>query len=110
MGGDETVPFMKPLEEARMEELTAAEKAWSGWLAMEDWMVGPRAPQEESGAEASRYAPVASPAVGGHMPGNPSPGVNLPDGVGEAFQQQRSPGYVSVSEHNPGLSPARQQT
>ncbi|KAF2770128.1 hypothetical protein EJ03DRAFT_244606, partial [Teratosphaeria nubilosa] len=43
-GGDETVPFMKPLDEARLEELTAAEKAWSGWLAMEDWMVGPRAP------------------------------------------------------------------
>ena len=45
-GGDESVPFMKPLDEAKMEELTAAEKAWSGWLAMEDWMVGPRAPDE----------------------------------------------------------------
>lgn len=45
-GGDETVPFLKPLDEAKMEELTAAEKAWSRWLAMEDWMVGPRAPDE----------------------------------------------------------------
>ena len=45
-GADESVPFMKPLDEAKMEELQAAEKAWSGWLAMEDWMVGPRAPEE----------------------------------------------------------------
>ncbi|KXL48931.1 hypothetical protein M433DRAFT_149041 [Acidomyces richmondensis BFW] len=47
-GGDESVPFMKPLDEAKMEELTAAEKAWSSWLAMEDWMVGPRAPEATS--------------------------------------------------------------
>ena len=52
MGADESVPFMKPLDEAKMEELTCAEKAWSGWLAMEDWMVGPRAPDES--AEGSR--------------------------------------------------------
>lgn len=52
MGADESVPFMKPLDEAKMEELTGAEKAWSGWLAMEDWMVGPRAPDES--AEGSR--------------------------------------------------------
>lgn len=50
MGGDESLPFMKPLDGAKMDELTAAEKAWSGWLAMEDWMVGPRAPTEESRA------------------------------------------------------------
>lgn len=46
-GGDETVPFMKPLDEAKIEELDAAEKAWSSWLAMEDWMVGPRAPADD---------------------------------------------------------------
>lgn len=45
-GPDESVPFMKPLDEAKIDELTAAEKAWSSWLAMEDWMVGPRAPEE----------------------------------------------------------------
>lgn len=39
MGGDESVPFMKPLDETiKMDELNAAEKAWSGWLAMEDWV------------------------------------------------------------------------
>ena len=45
--GDETVPFMRPLDGARGDELSAAEKAWSAWLAMEDWMVGPRAPPPE---------------------------------------------------------------
>ena len=48
-GEDETVPFMKPLDEAKGEELAAAEKQWSNWLAMEDWMVGPRAPDGEEG-------------------------------------------------------------
>ena len=50
MGSDETLPFMKPLDEAKMEELTAADKAWSGWLAMEDWMLGPRAPADSARA------------------------------------------------------------
>lgn len=44
---EETVPFMKPLQDVRQEELEAAEKSWSSWLAMEDWMIGPRAPKEE---------------------------------------------------------------
>ncbi|EMC97444.1 hypothetical protein BAUCODRAFT_69130 [Baudoinia panamericana UAMH 10762] len=48
-GGDESCPFMKPLDQAKMEELMAAEKAWSSWLAMEDWMVGPRAPEDGPG-------------------------------------------------------------
>lgn len=50
-GGDETVPFLKPLDEAKIEELTAAEKAWSQWLAMEDWMVGPLAPNDRARPE-----------------------------------------------------------
>jgi hypothetical protein len=55
-GADESVPFMKPLDEAQMEELQAAEKAWSGWLAMEDWMVGPRAPEDgEEGLRGREY-------------------------------------------------------
>lgn len=53
------MPFMKPLDEAKIEELVAAEKAWSGWLAMEDWMVGPRAPDDEEGLEARRAAAAA---------------------------------------------------
>lgn len=39
----ETVPFMRPLSEAREEEIVQAEKSWSEWLALEDWMVGSRA-------------------------------------------------------------------
>lgn len=36
---------MKPLEDARLTEIEAAEKMWSRWLAFEDWMVGPRDPE-----------------------------------------------------------------
>lgn len=83
MGGDESVPFMKPLEEAKMDELTAAEKAWSGWLAMEDWMVGPRAPKEDP--ELGRVSPRCDHGRGGdHTNGTDL----LPNGVSEAFEQQ----------------------
>jgi hypothetical protein len=47
-GGDESAPFMKPLEDASAEELDAAEQAWSKWLAMEDWMVGERSLGEDA--------------------------------------------------------------
>ena|SRR2546421_11387402 len=40
----ETAPFLRPLQGASDIEINAAEKAWSEWLAMEDWMVGPREP------------------------------------------------------------------
>ncbi|KAI4175541.1 MAG: hypothetical protein LQ346_008054, partial [Caloplaca aetnensis] len=38
MGPAETVPFMRPLQGAVGQEIEAAEKTWSEWLAMEDWM------------------------------------------------------------------------
>ena len=41
---EETVPFLRPLREPLDAEIQAAEKTWGEWLAMEDWMVGPRAP------------------------------------------------------------------
>ena len=41
---DELVPVLRPLREATEEELRTAEARWSEWLAMEDWMVGPRSP------------------------------------------------------------------
>jgi hypothetical protein len=41
----ETVPFIKPLQNVQLAEIEGAEKTWSQWLAMEDWMVGPRAPE-----------------------------------------------------------------
>ena len=40
----DTVPFLRPLQGPVIAEIEAAEKSWSEWLAMEDWMVGPRAP------------------------------------------------------------------
>ena len=43
----ESVPFLKPLQEVQLAEIEGAEKTWSQWLAMEDWMVGPRAPDVE---------------------------------------------------------------
>ncbi|KAG8527855.1 uncharacterized protein KY384_006771 [Bacidia gigantensis] len=45
----ETVPFMRPLSSPVEQEVQAAEKAWSEWLALEDWMVGERAPEHLSG-------------------------------------------------------------
>ncbi|KAK1140499.1 hypothetical protein N8T08_010344 [Aspergillus melleus] len=41
---DEQTPFLRPLHAATEEELRVAESRWSEWLAMEDWMVGPRSP------------------------------------------------------------------
>lgn len=46
MGPDQTVPFLKPLQRAQLAEIEKGEKHWSEWLAMEDWMIGPRAPDE----------------------------------------------------------------
>ena len=46
----ETVPFMRPLQGPVIAEIEAAEKSWSEWLAMEDWMVGPRAPENMQGS------------------------------------------------------------
>lgn len=51
----ESVPFMRPLQGPVIAEIEAAEKSWSEWLAMEDWMVGPRAPENmPGGGESSR--------------------------------------------------------
>jgi len=43
----ETVPFLKPLMSPHEEEVIAAERSWGEWLAMEDWMVGSRAPESQ---------------------------------------------------------------
>jgi hypothetical protein len=42
MSPHETVPFLKPLEDVEEAEIENAEKSWSQFLAMEDWMIGPR--------------------------------------------------------------------
>lgn len=56
MSPHETVPFLRPLQNVELAEIESAEKTWSQWLAMEDWMVGPRAPDtmDEAAASAAR--------------------------------------------------------
>jgi hypothetical protein len=41
---DEAIPYLKPLGRVDDGEIEAAEGSWSKWLAMEDWMLGSRAP------------------------------------------------------------------
>ncbi|KAK3363894.1 hypothetical protein B0T25DRAFT_445107 [Lasiosphaeria hispida] len=43
-GVDAPVPFLRPLRDATEAELAEADAAWSEWLAMQDWMLGQRAP------------------------------------------------------------------
>lgn len=45
MSLEETCPYMLPLRNVSEIELQAADSAWSEWLAMGDWMLGPRAPE-----------------------------------------------------------------
>lgn len=49
MAGGQLVPFLKPLQKVTEEEIRCAEATWSEWLAMQDWMLGPRAPVEMAG-------------------------------------------------------------
>ncbi|KAH6645597.1 hypothetical protein BKA67DRAFT_595862 [Truncatella angustata] len=44
VGDGQSIPYLRPLQNATEEEIVAAESAWSAWLAMQDWMVGPRSP------------------------------------------------------------------
>ena len=41
----ETVPFLRPLQGVVEQEVSAAERSWSEFMAFEDWMIGPRAPE-----------------------------------------------------------------
>lgn len=50
----ETIPFLRPLQGSTDAEIEAAERCWSDWLAMEDWMVGPRAPRTLNESSNSR--------------------------------------------------------
>jgi len=45
MSLDESCPYMLPLRNVSEIELQAADSAWSEWLAMGDWMLGPRSPE-----------------------------------------------------------------
>lgn len=53
MSPHESVPFLRPLQNVQLAEIEGAEKTWSQWLAMEDWMVGPRAPEMDESVQDS---------------------------------------------------------
>ena len=40
----QSVPCLRPLQNVTEKEIQSAETSWSDWLAMQDWMLGPRAP------------------------------------------------------------------
>ncbi|KAF4998742.1 hypothetical protein FDECE_11730 [Fusarium decemcellulare] len=46
MADGQTVPFLRPLQNVTEDEIQGAESNWSEWLAMQDWMLGPRAPPD----------------------------------------------------------------
>lgn len=48
MEDGQTVPFLRPLTGVTEREIVSAETNWSDWLAMQDWMLGPRAPLGEN--------------------------------------------------------------
>jgi len=46
MDDNQMIPFIRPLRQVTLEEIQSAENNWSEWLAMQDWMLGPRAPED----------------------------------------------------------------
>lgn len=48
MPDGQTIPFLRPLQNVTEEEIVSAETNWSQWLAMQDWMIGPRNPEDIS--------------------------------------------------------------
>ncbi|CAK7263316.1 hypothetical protein SEPCBS119000_000409 [Sporothrix epigloea] len=57
MGENQTVPFLRPLQNVSEAEILNAETTWSEWLAMQDWMLGPRAPGDDgSGLGGNRHS------------------------------------------------------
>lgn len=49
MEDGQSCPFLRPLQNVSLAEIEAAEANWSEWLAMQDWMLGPRAPTLDVG-------------------------------------------------------------
>lgn len=61
MDDDQIIPFLKPLQNVSEEEIVGAESSWSEWLAMQDWMLGPRAPIDVGVGGQPRPAPPLHP-------------------------------------------------
>ncbi|KND93916.1 hypothetical protein TOPH_01844 [Tolypocladium ophioglossoides CBS 100239] len=54
MADGQTIPFLRPLQGVTEKEIVNAEANWSEWLAMQDWMLGPRAPPGVSDSRGPR--------------------------------------------------------
>lgn len=74
MDGEQMVPFLKPLQNVSEKEIVGAETSWSEWLAMQDWMLGPRAPIDvDAGGGGDR----GRAEHGGQQLGGPSHGARI---------------------------------
>ncbi|PQE19015.1 ilp is an apoptosis inhibitor protein [Rutstroemia sp. NJR-2017a BVV2] len=66
MSPEQSVPFLTPLREVQEVELEASDEAWSKWLAMGDWMLGPREPPQMQNRSRS---PLVKVEMDGEMDG-----------------------------------------
>jgi len=55
VGSEEKVPYLVPLREATEQDIMDAELYWSEWLAMGDWMLGPRRPLSLKSTETEEH-------------------------------------------------------
>jgi hypothetical protein len=44
IGSQKTAPHLVPLRDATVKEIMDAERYWTEWMGMQDWMLGPRRP------------------------------------------------------------------
>lgn len=70
MGDDQACPFLAPLRDVTEKEIEGAEASWSDWLAMQDWMLGPRAPPPESEGGRSGGGSGGGPSGNGQYSGS----------------------------------------
>lgn len=89
-GDDESLPFMKPMGRVVGEELDAADQEWSKWLAFEDWMVGPRAVEEEDMRDGKRQSRDHSNGQAQARDGARYEGIKVESGVGMEDASGRS--------------------
>lgn len=67
MGEEQSIPFLRPLQSVTEKEIVGAEASWSEWLAMQDWMLGPREPDAQGpGGGQYRMGGSGGGAGGGH--------------------------------------------
>jgi hypothetical protein len=44
IGSQKTAPHLVPLRDVTVKEIMDAERYWTEWMGMQDWMLGPRRP------------------------------------------------------------------